>query len=727
MAIWAARARRPPLAGPGDLTGRTFHLIPHTHWDREWYLPRAAFHARLVAMVDDLLARFEANPGYRTFLLDGQTVLLEDYLRARPERETELRRLVEAGRLQVGPWYVLADEVIPSGESLIRNLLLGAADAARLGGRCDALYSPDAFGHPAILPSIAREFGLKGGVLWRGIGGEAGQEGDVYRWRGPDGKDVVIWHLPPAGYEIGAALPLERERLAAAWAPVRAALLARANTTHVAVPIGADHHSAHPDVARLRDLLAELEPASAFRISRLDEFVRDVAAAAANAPEIRGELRWSYGFTWTLQGVHGTRAPLKRRHSRAELWLERIAEPLAALARRSGGPDPRPVLDVAWRALVRSQFHDALCGCASDAVARAMAERLESVEAYAAELTGTATHSLAGYDPDAARDRASAAGGLIVWNPAARVRGGIVIADISWFRRDVLVGPPGGRSARTGDGAPPFALAAADGTVVPVQVLDRRITLERRDAARHYPDQDEVEQVRVAFRAPPIPALGCAALVAGAPGAHRPGDAVALRGRTLRNRWVDVSVDGAGALTLIDRRTGERFGGLLRLEDADDAGDTYTYCPPARDRVRRAAGPVRVRRTAAGPLVAGLDVRYRLAGVMVRLGVTLHADSPAVRCVIDLDNRATDHRLRARLPTGLAGRAATAGAPFGAVTRAPVTARARDYPLETPVRTAPAHRFVAVADEQRGLALLAPGFFEYEWTRTGDLLFTLLR
>ncbi|HEY6807190.1 MAG TPA: hypothetical protein VI160_00265, partial [Gemmatimonadales bacterium] len=332
MAIWAARARRPPLAGSGDLTGRTFHLIPHTHWDREWYLPRAAFQARLVAMLDDLLGRFETQAGYRTFLLDGQTVLVEDYLRARPDREPELRRLVEAGRLQVGPWYVLADELIPGGESLIRNLLYGAADAARLGGRCDALYSPDAFGHPAVLPTIAREFGLKGGVLWRGIGGEPGQPGDVYRWRGPDGKDLVLWHLPPAGYELGAALPLERERLAAAWAPVRAALLHRADTPHVAVPIGADHHAAFPDIARLRDLLAELEPASAIRISRLDEFVRDVANAAANAPEVRGELRWSYRYTWTLQGVHGTRAPLKRRHARAELWLERIAEPLAAVA-----------------------------------------------------------------------------------------------------------------------------------------------------------------------------------------------------------------------------------------------------------------------------------------------------------------------------------------------------------------------------------------------------------
>src|SRR5207247_2561488 len=126
-----------PLA-LGAMTGLIFHLIPHTHWDREWYLPRAALQARLVAVTGDLIERLQAQPAYRSFLLDGQTVLVEDYLRACPDREGDLRTLVKTGRLQVGPWYVLPDEQIPSGEGLVRNLLLGAADAERLGGRLGA-------------------------------------------------------------------------------------------------------------------------------------------------------------------------------------------------------------------------------------------------------------------------------------------------------------------------------------------------------------------------------------------------------------------------------------------------------------------------------------------------------------------------------------------------------------------------------------------------------------
>jgi len=201
-----------------------------------------------------------------------------------------------------------------------------------------------------------------------------------------------------------------------------------------------------------------------------------------------------------------------------------------------------------------------------------------------------------------------------------------------------------------------------------------------------------------------------------------------VRGRTLANPGVEVTLEGTGALALHDRRTGERYSDVLRLEDGGDAGDTYSYCPPTGDRLRRSTGPIAVRRLAAGPLVAALEARWVLGRqYAARLVVVLHADSPIVRCILHLDNGAGAHRLRARAPTGLSGGPAVAGAAFGVEARPPVTADPADFPMETPVRTAPAHRFVAAAEGKRGLAILAPGFFEYEWTPRGDLVVTLLR
>src|SRR5439155_20218476 len=351
---------------------------------------------------------------------------------------------------------------------------LGAADADQLGGRLDVLYSPDAFGHPAAWPTLAREFGIRCGVVWRGLGGGPGPERDLYRWRGPDGRDVLVWHLPPAGYEVGAALPAAADRLAEAWAAIRPLLVERATAKHIPVFLGADHHAAHPAVSRLRDLLAELEPRSAFRVSRLDEFLQ-LVGEGVNPTPLQGELRWSHRYTWTLQGVHGTRAPLKRRAGAAEVCLERLAEPLAALARRAGGRDRRPLLELAWRTLVRCQFHDAIAGCTSDDVARAVDARLTNVEALAREVLRGSVLDLVRHDPDAVRDRATdPQHALVLWNPAARLRGGVVVADVTLFRRDVPVGPPSGRAPRHAQGYRPFALAGPDGGPIPMQLLDRR-------------------------------------------------------------------------------------------------------------------------------------------------------------------------------------------------------------------------------------------------------------
>ena len=705
------------------MPNRTYHLIPHTHWDREWYLTRAAFVARLVPALDDLIERLESEPGFRAFVLDGQTVHLEDYLAVRPAMEPRVRALVEAGRLQVGPWYVLADELIPSGESLVRNLLVGRAQAERYGGRLDVLYSPDAFGHPAIWPALGAEFGIPYGVLWRGLGGEAGEEGDLFRWRSPDGGEVLLHHLSPDGYEAGASLPADPERLPAAWARLKTQLDPRARSPHVAVFVGADHHAAHPAVGRLRNLLAELEPEAEVRVSRLDEYFAAAASSADDLPRLQGELRWSYGYTWTLQGVHATRAPLKRLHAEAELALERMAEPLAALALWHAGRDHRPLLANTWRTLLRSQFHDSIGGCTSDAVAQRVALRLADAATSAGEIARASLDALTGNDPDAARDhpeRTSPA--LVLFNPVPRPRNGVVVTELSWFRRDVLVGPPGGRVARSAD--PP-----TDGELgivlagIPHQVLSRGTGIERLDAPRHYPDQDEVEVARVAIA---LPELGGFSIGRGVP-RQRPAPVELARER-LSNGLLEVAVGRDGLVELTDTRSGIRFRRLLGLDSEGDRGDTYTFAPSDTVPAERVAWskPTIVAR---GPLVGALELRTALrgGGVRARLTLALHAGSPLLRCTLDLENTVGDHRLRVRIPTGVPGDVVVAGGPFGAIRRERRSFDAARYPRETPVSTAPAQRFVGSAGKLGGLAVLAPGFFEYEHEAGGDLLVTLLR
>jgi hypothetical protein len=720
------------------------HLIPHTHWDREWYLPLGGFRARLVGALDVLLAQLEGDPRLTSFLLDGQTVLLEDYLSVRPERRPAVAALVRAGRLQVGPWYVLADEQIPAAEALLRNLTAGQKDAAQFGARLDVLHSPDAFGHPAVWPALGAEFGISLGTLWRGLDAERTHQRDLAWWHAPDGRRILVYHLPPDGYEIGSALLVPDDRLAAAWRQVAARLLPRAATRHVAVFVGADHHAPAPGLAGLPERLAAQVPGLEVRCSRLDDYLQAARDEAGGLEVLSGELRWSYGYTWTLQGVHGTRTPIKRRNSRVELGLIRQAEPLAAMAawRESTASARAAVLSQAWREVIRCHFHDAIGGCSADEVTRAMAVRFDDAEAAVREVTRGAIHTLAGHDPDLARERGTGSPRLALWNPVARARGGVVIADLSFFRRDVFVGPPSGRVPRRGAGVQPFVLrlpgAGGGTTEIAPQLLSAEQSLERMDATRHYPDQDEVDRVRVAFPLPTeLPGFGLRMLEA-VGGSAVPLEAfVAAQRRNLWNGRVEAEVAVGGTLTLRAAGAGPQFDGLLALESERDAGDTYSFCPVARDEIRRPRRAGRISVTAEGPFVAGLGWPLALrcgrgarggeGRVTARMTLEAVGDSPVLRCAIALDNQARDHRLRLRLPTGLRRCPVLAGAQFAVVERAAMKRAGRRFPAETPVATAPAHRWVAAARGGRGLAVFAPGFFEYEWTAGGDLLVTLLR
>ncbi len=708
----------------------TFHLIPHTHWDREWYLTRAAFQARLVPVVDEVLEQLERDSDAR-FVLDGQTVLLEDYLAVKPENQKRIAALVQRGALEIGPWYILSDLLIPGPESLRRNLAEGLRDARPFGRRLDVLYSPDAFGHPAELPKLAAEFGIRWAVIRRGLGRPGGVDRDLYRWEAATGERLLVYHLPTGGYDIAINLARMGADLEQAWAPIRRELVDRAVSDQIAVFLGADHHAMVRNVAALRDRLQAIEEGHLVRISGLTEFFSAVEGARPDAPAGRGELRRIDGHTWVLQDVQATRARLKRRVSQLELSLSRIAEPLARLALEKGGSDRSGLLRLAWRTLLQCQFHDTLAGTTSDDVQKEQEVRLDTVSALCREVASRSLWHISRHDPDRARECVEPeAHRLVLWNPSERARVGVMTAALTFFRSDVLVGPPSDRAVRTGKGHEPFALFSASGERIPVQILAVRHEQERLDAMRHYPDQDEVDRVWVAFRTPELPGLAHSVLTPRSGRIAPPVEGLVAGRDFLANRFLQVTVSRGGELTLDDRRTGVRCAGLCRLEDEPDAGDLYTFSRGSGRTVREQR-PIRQSILAGGPLVGALETRWTMksAGqgeIGVRQVVTLLADAPTVRIRLDVENAALDHRLRAWFPVG-GGEDAIAGTALGVARRGAVEAEGHEGAIERPSRTAPAQRFVAAGTDIRGLAVLAPGFFEYEWTAQRDLVVTLLR
>jgi alpha-mannosidase len=195
----------PDTTRPAAFRPKRVHVVSHTHWDREWYLTFQEFRVNLTHVVKQVLDALENDPDFDHFLLDGQAIVLEDHLQVCPEDEERIKRHVASGALQIGPWYMLPDEFLVSGESLVRNLLVGSAICARFGGAQSVGYMADSFGHPAQIPQILAEGGLDSFVYTRGNGSELEEVGHEYLWQAPDGSRVTAIQQC-GGYCAGAGL-----------------------------------------------------------------------------------------------------------------------------------------------------------------------------------------------------------------------------------------------------------------------------------------------------------------------------------------------------------------------------------------------------------------------------------------------------------------------------------------------------------------------------------------
>ncbi|HEX2701494.1 MAG TPA: glycoside hydrolase family 38 C-terminal domain-containing protein [Acidimicrobiales bacterium] len=734
---------------------RRVAIVPHTHWDREWYAPFQTFRLRLVDLLDEFLPLLDTDLGYARFLLDGQMAVVDDYLEVRPAAEASLRRLGASGRMAMGPWYVLMDEFGVSGETIVRNLQLGMERAAAFGGAADVGYLPDMFGHIAQMPQILRHAGFDHAVVWRGV--PAAVDRSAFRWSAPDGSTVRAEYLLH-GYGNGAAIPDDAK-----------ALLARIATHEAAVGTflldgmllmnGTDHQVPQPWLGRVVAEANGIQDDYRLEVTSLAEYL--AAAPGEGLAAWSGELR-SGARANLLMGVASNRVDVKQAAARTERALERLAEPLSALWVPPAAW-PASLLALAWKEVIRNSAHDSICACSADEVGAAVLHRFAEARQIAEGLTERALVALSGSMADA---------GPVVVNPSARRRGGLVEltvpgegdlpgAQVVEERRAVLLD----RTVRASDLGRLLAGIRSqqlDPTTyvnaVEAEETDRRLDvvlhadarlrteflvepakrdLQRRADAR--PDTDVRVRIlqppsrRVLARVDDVPGYGWAAWAPGRPPA---GPVRAEGATTLANGLVRVDVDPADGTFSLDG-----LAGFDRLVDSGDHGDTYNWSPPENDVVVDRPEAVAVELVEGGPVRGRLRIvrtftwperiddatrsRTGARTVAVTTVVEVRADERLVRVHTTFDNPCRDHRLRVQFPLPQRSTCSRAECAFAVVERG---LEAEGGPTEVPLPTFPSRRFVQAG----GLTVVHEGLLEYELVgveegTAGALALTLLR
>ena len=342
--------------------------------------------------------------------------------------------LVDEGRLAIGPWQVLMDEFLVSGETIVRNLEYGQRRAAEFGGAMPVGYLPDMFGHVAQMPQILRQAGIDVAVVWRGV--PAAIDSHSFEWESPDGSHVRAEYLP-YGYSNGAYLLDVPGQLGRGLEAVRESHRDFFGDEPILAMFGTDHMEPVP---QLTDLLEE--SGAAAQVSTLADYLAAVDGRP-HQQRWRGELRSSARANM-LMGTLSARLDLKAAMARAERALTRYAEPFQALY---GTAWPDRLLDLAWRRVIENSAHDSICGCSVDEVSTQVLVRCYEAEQIAMGLA-----------EDAAREAATAApmGSVVAFNPSPTAR---------WDNVELSLAVP----ARWKD----IALELPDGTRVAAQRITR--------------------------------------------------------------------------------------------------------------------------------------------------------------------------------------------------------------------------------------------------------------
>ena len=731
----------------------TYHIVAHSHWDREWYKSFEQFRAMLVEMVDDLLELLRRDDGFRSFTLDGQTVVIEDYLAVRPGKREEIAKFVGEGRIVTGPWYILPDEFLVSAESTVRNLMTGIRMAGSFGHAMTVGYIPDSFGHIAMMPAILRGFGIGTALVYRGFGGEPGQQTSEYWWQAPDGTRALLLHLYSNGYSAGYFHQETDAQIVDRFSSLKEELDSRATTSHRLLMNGGDHHWPDP---KLPETLALLRRSfdGTFEQSTVERYADAVRTeigtpgpgTRGELPLVEGELRFGYRYAFAvLGGVYSSRMYIKQANWKSEMLLERYAEPLHACGVASGMRSRAPLLRHAWATLLKNHPHDSICGCSIDPVHREMMTRFAAVEDVAGAVIDSALAHVLPYDDMASRDDTS----VFLFNPSPFARTETAEAEVRFFRRDVVVGL--NPDVVVDPELPPvraFALLDGSGAEVPFQLLRRSEGYDITYSHYNYPRQTYADIFRILVDARDVPPLGFRGFrIEKRKKLSVPVPEVKAGKNFVENRFLRAEVSPRGVVTLIDKERKTRYTALNVFEDSGDVGDEYNYSYPAHDLVVRSGkSPARVTVEERGPLRSSLAIRTvlrvpasaapdrkrrsaRTVALPLCTRISLGAHSRALLCETTVDNRALDHRLRVLCSAGVETDTVFADSQFCILERTQREYDVASFSIEHPAQVAPMQRFVTVKGGDRSLTLCASGLPEYELLLdgTGTLALTLLR
>ncbi len=645
------------------------YILQSSHWDREWYSPFQSFRYNLVEMLDALVEILEKDKDFGLFCTDGQTVLLEDYAEICPENAEKLKKFISEGRVKVGPWYVMPDEFLLSGESLIRNLAYGHKLAKKWGGKPWKFgYVNDIFGHIAQMPQIFKGFGIDGAYTSRGTGNTSKNQ---LVWVSPDGSECLLTVGPYSefafGYKKRRGTP-EADEFLKKWVD---AVIERTPAPVIFLSYTHDHARADKNSGQLIADLKRLYPDAEVGFFNLEEMVEELKPYKAEFPVIEGELNKPLDVRGgmidnypTLFGAISSYYPLKYLNDNCQNILEKRIEPMTAIMNIEGSPLNRRYVELAYEYLMKNHPHDSICGCSVDQVHKDMLYRYDQVDEIAHRLYRQFLFENKNC-ADAVADNGLK---IRLYNLTPYEFKGIRRVDIEFFEYYP--------EKRTGvayyDPVNNFKILNTKGEEVEYQIIDIKRGVEVQ--ATPYTEAVRIKDIYTISLEAEIVPFGFSEYTV-CPCEERKTSRKTLTFGTnfAENDLVRLDIKENGRLNITDKATGKIYSDLNGYIDDGEVGDGWRHQDLKLDTVITDFGngaQISVVSGGINEVVFKVEKEMLLpthlngttfkrseekAPLKIKTFVTLKRNDAAVTVETEIENNIKDHRLRVTFPTDIKG------------------------------------------------------------------------
>ena len=684
----------------------TIYLVPHTHYDAVWVFTKEDYFYINIELILRQAMELMEKSDYK-FLIE-QTSLIDEVERRSPYLFGKIKKFVEEGKIEIASGeYLMADTMIPDGETLVREILFGKTYVKeKFGIGVPVMWGADSFGFNAQLPQIYKKTGYKYFAFRRGVERDKPSE---FWWQGLDGTRILS-HWMPRGYRAGMDLTALEETFNI--------LKAAATTRHILMPSGSGVTLPQPETSKVVKKWNNTHKSAEIKIAKSSDFFEEVEKEARNLEVRHGEL-YSGKYSEVFPNVCSSRIWVKQELRKFENLIL-ACEKWATIAWLLGLPYPEDEFKNNWKKVLWGAFHDIAPGTGMD-------EAYEEAKDNFALLQSRLPEILRGFLSFISRNLKSQED-IIVFNPLAW-------EVTNWV--EVELGFGEGQLKR-------IEGLASNRESLEVEILE----------FTRYAD-DSYQTAKIGFVAT-VPALGYVAYRILRRKPRRPvGPKIRIVGNTIQNQFFKVEVNPSnGLIDVLQNGKSLVKGNELVLEE--ETGDLY-YHRHNLDQPLKTEGDEGIKygrfrlksfKIHKTPLRRVIDIEsdyfalrwpYRLLDksrpllwrhnfLSLSKKIIIYNDIPRIDFVTTVHNRHPQVRIRVRFSTDIHSHQYQSETQFGVVTR-PVNQyhfEPDEEWAEKPSGVYPALNWVDYSDKEKGVTLINKGLPAHE-VRDGDIYLTLLR